>query len=130
MRCEVLAGRIVVYPDRSVDRSGLPESRSYMSVPKRRIDFDPALPFGDFLRLLNVSKESVSMVVEGESVVVELHPAESTRPYSNLSNEEKWELSRSAIGGWKGLIDGDALIRQIYADRDADRDIPPVEIDG
>jgi hypothetical protein len=100
-----------------------------MSVPKRRIDFDPALPFGDFLRLLNVSKESVDMVVDGEPVVVELHSVEPARPYSNLSNEEKWELSRSAIGGWKGLIDGDELIRQIYADRDDDRDIPPVEID-
>src|SRR3954452_13536107 len=97
-----------------------------MSVPKRRIDVDPSLPIGDFLRLLNVSKDSVSMVIEGESVVVELHPDESTRPYSNLSGEEKWELSRSAIGGWKGLIDGDVLIRQIYADRD----IPPVQIDG
>jgi len=100
-----------------------------MSAPKRRIDFDPSLPFRDFLRLLNLSKESVSMVVEGESVVVELHRVEPARPYSNLSNEEKWELSRGAIVGWKGLIDGDELIRHIYADRDADRDIPPVEID-
>jgi hypothetical protein len=89
-----------------------------MSAPKRRIDFDPALPFGDFLRLLNVSKESVSMIVEGESVVVELHRSESSRPYSHLSDEEKWELSRSAIGGWMGLIDCDELERQIYADRE------------
>jgi len=100
-----------------------------MSVPKRRIDFDPALPFGDFLRLLNVSKESVSMVIEGESVVVELHPSASANPYAHLSNEEKWEKTRNALGGWKGLIDLDELERQIYADREADRFEPPVVIE-
>jgi hypothetical protein len=100
-----------------------------MCASKRRIGFDPALPFGDLLRLLNVSDDSVSMVVEGEPVVIELHPDKSSNRYADLSNEEKWKLSRSAIGGWEGIIDGDALIRQIYIDRDADRDIPPIEID-
>jgi len=100
-----------------------------MSLPKRRIDVDPSLPIGDFLRLLNVSKDSVSMVVEGESVVVELHPSDQEMREVSLAEEEKWEKFRNAIGGWKGVIDGDELLRQIYADRDADRDIPPVEID-
>lgn len=31
--------------------------------------------------------------------------------------ERDVEASRRAAGGWKGLIDADALIRDIYADR-------------
>ena|SRR6188472_3526313 len=100
-----------------------------MSVPKRKVDFDPARPLADLLRLLDVSEESVSVMVKGEPVVVELHAVDPTNPYAHLSIEEKIELSHSAIGGWKGSVDGDELIRQIYADREADSKIPPVEID-
>ena len=100
-----------------------------MSLPKRHIDVDPSLPIGDFLRLLKVSKETVEMIVEGEALVIGLHPTDPTNPYAHLSIEERIELSRSALGDWKGLVDGDELIRQIYADREADSKLPPVEID-
>lgn len=100
-----------------------------MSVPKRKVDFDPALPFADLLRLLDATDESVSVVVKGEPVVVELRPVDPANPYAHLSNEEKLAKTRSALGGWKGLIDLDELERQIYADREVDRFEPPVTIE-
>jgi predicted DNA-binding antitoxin AbrB/MazE fold protein len=35
----------------------------------------------------------------------------------DLPTEGDSEASRAAAGGWKGLVDADALIRNIYADR-------------
>lgn len=42
-----------------------------------------------------------------------------------LTAEEKLERLKSSAGAWKGKIDGDALIRQIYEDRR--RGLPPLE---
>jgi predicted DNA-binding antitoxin AbrB/MazE fold protein len=36
---------------------------------------------------------------------------------SEIPSEEDIEKSRRAAGGWKGLVDGEKLIRDIYRDR-------------
>ena len=42
-----------------------------------------------------------------------------------LPMEERIKRFKSAAGGWKGRIDGEALVRQIYTDRR--RGLPPFE---
>ena len=41
--------------------------------------------------------------------------------------EERIKITKSAAGGWKGLVDGDALIRDIYEARRLGSRIPPEE---
>ncbi len=36
---------------------------------------------------------------------------------SEVPSEEDFEKSRRAAGGWKGLVDAEKLIRDIYRDR-------------
>jgi len=41
--------------------------------------------------------------------------------------EERINITKSAAGGWKGLVDGDALIRDIYEARRLGSRRPPEE---
>jgi hypothetical protein len=60
------------------------------------------------------------------AIVRPLPPADRRRPRCAVT-EEAYANFRSAAGGWAGLVDGDELIRQIYADREID-ERPPVEL--
>ena len=44
-----------------------------------------------------------------------------------ITLEERIRMTRSTAGAWKGEVDGEALIRQTYADRR--RGLPPFEDD-
>ena len=39
--------------------------------------------------------------------------------------EERIKRAEAVAGSWKGLVDGDALIQQIYEDRRRGVDLPP-----
>lgn len=99
-----------------------------MSLPKRHIDVDGDLPVRELLKLLDVSGDSVTMIVPRGMVQVNIH---SNEPDSGdtMTFEEKKELARSAIRGWQGLVDLDELERQIYESRDKEPIKPPVVLD-
>ncbi len=44
-----------------------------------------------------------------------------------LPLEERIKLTKSAAGAWKGEIDGDAMIREIYESRRIGSRLPPDE---
>jgi predicted DNA-binding antitoxin AbrB/MazE fold protein len=61
-------------------------------------------------RVRNGSLELVDKVVLPEGKEVEL-------TISEIPSDEDIKKSRRAAGGWKGLVDAEKLIRDIYRDR-------------
>jgi hypothetical protein len=96
-----------------------------MSLPKRRVDVDPDISVRDLLRLLDTTGDPLTMVIMGRTVEVHEGPGDETQ----MTDEEKRAIGRSAIGGWHDLIDLDELERSIYEGRDQDPIKPPVVLD-
>ena len=95
-----------------------------MSVPKRHIDIDGDMPVREFFRLLDIPGDSVTMLVEGEPVLVEVHTHEAD--HEELTPAEKWERSKRAMEELRKYVDLDELERNIYSDRENEPIRPPV----
>jgi hypothetical protein len=87
-----------------------------MSRTLKYVEIDDA---PDVLKLaedVNVSNEPVVLRRNGEDIAV-LEPMPRSRKPHRATPEERREAFRSAAGSWKGIVDGDKLIAEIYADR-------------
>lgn len=102
-----------------------------MSLPKRRIDIDPATPVRDITDLLlNEAEDSIEIRVGKHLFVVHRHDDEETGTDSSEVEETRDATDRllAAAGGWKGLVDVEALKRYLSENREIDADTrrPPV----
>jgi len=86
-----------------------------MSLPKRRIDVDPMTPVGDVTELLRNTDVEIEIRVGRRLFIVHRSDDEN----ASVSAEAETATARllAHAGAWKGNVDGEALKRQIYADR-------------
>src|SRR5687767_13292592 len=104
-----------------------PDGSFAMSLPKRRIDIDANMPVRELLKLLNAPEDRVTVVVEGEPVLVEVHAVRHDA--EQLSRQERLERSRRAMERFRAAVDLDELERYIYEGRDSDPIKPPVNFE-
>jgi hypothetical protein len=99
-----------------------------MASEPKIIDIEDA---PELVSIVETMREGHGVVVireRGEEIAV-LSPIEPRTAHGEkrVISEEALAAFRSAAGGWKGLVDTDKLLEDIYADRDIS-DRPPAEL--
>jgi hypothetical protein len=94
-----------------------------MSLSKRRIEIDPETPVRELTDLLlNESEYSIEIRVGTHLFVVHRGGDEGYDPASSDGGEKRDATDRllAAAGGWKGLVDGEALKSYLAENREID----------
>ena len=97
-----------------------------MAIPKDYPPFD-ASKIPELLRLIKEVNESKvpREIKSGQDTLAILVPAPDDK-ISPKSREDRWQAFLSAAGSWSD-VDTDALVRNIYADRELD-DRPRIDL--
>ena len=90
------------------------------------IDVDDLPELEDLAREVRASGTPRILRRGGEEIAI-VRPLPPAARRRRATTEEAYENFRSTAGGWAGLVDGDELIKQIYADREIP-ERPPVEL--
>jgi len=116
----VLAGHAII---------SLPDIIEVIAMLKKEIKHIDITHIPELLRLAEEVQKSNQLTVlikDGEEVL-EVRPAKPSKRRSKAAlRAADYEAFRSAAGGWKGLVDTEALMKDIMASRGSDR--PPVNL--
>ena len=97
-----------------------------MAAERKVIDVDESL---DFIRLVDQVSESEEATLlrrngRAVAVITPLKPRSRGRR-RRMDPDEAVRILQETAGGWKGLVDTDKLIEDIYADRElSNRELP------
>jgi hypothetical protein len=90
-----------------------------MAAEPRMIDVEENPDLIQIVDQIRASREGVVLRRNGQAVAT-ITPLMNRRPRERRPTQEDIDAFLSAAGAWKGLVDGDQLIADIYADRDAE----------
>jgi antitoxin (DNA-binding transcriptional repressor) of toxin-antitoxin stability system len=91
-----------------------------MIAERKVIDVDESPELAHLVDRISESQEATLLRRNGQAVAV-ITPLKKRRQRQvRVPTQEDVEAFAAAAGGWKGLVDADALIADIYADRDAE----------
>lgn len=91
-----------------------------MATEPIAIDIDDDAALARALAEVERTCEPRQLRRNGQVIAVLHPPAPPRRSRRQRTEEEKERDFRAAAGGWKGIVDADALIKEIYERRDAD----------
>jgi hypothetical protein len=97
------------------------------SLP-RVIDVEDVPELERIINVVREGQEELGLRQHGEEVaLISPLPVPARRGRKRIVTEAELEAIRAAAGGWKGLVDTEKLLEDIYSDRDIG-DRPPVEL--
>ncbi|HEY7030070.1 MAG TPA: hypothetical protein VH482_02020 [Thermomicrobiales bacterium] len=97
-----------------------------MVAQRKMIDVDDSPELIRLLDQVGESKETTWLRRNGQPIAV-IKPVSprARRPRRRMDPDEARRVLRETAGGWKGLVDTDKLIEDIYADRELpSRELP------
>jgi hypothetical protein len=90
-----------------------------MAAERKVIDVDESPELIRLIDQISASEEGAVLRRNGQAVAA-IRPLKGRRTRRQRPTQEDIDAFKAAAGAWKDLVDGDQLIADIYADRDAE----------